>query len=58
MKKIDKKTKKRVCHGLMTHPLLMDVNLSPCKDNIYRIILRLNDNYPMAKVKYRFVNAK
>ena len=28
------------------------------KDNIYRIILRLNDNYPMAKVKYRFVNAK
>ena len=24
------------------------------KDNIYRIILRLNDNYPMAKVKYRF----
>ena len=25
------------------------------KDNIYRIILRLNDNYPMAKVKYRFV---
>ena len=28
------------------------------KDNIYRIILRLNDNEPMAKVKYRFVNAK
>ncbi len=28
------------------------------KDNIYRIILRLNDNYPMAKVKYRFVNSK
>ncbi|WP_337564868.1 heparinase II/III family protein [Segatella sp.] len=28
------------------------------KDNVYRIILRLNDNYPMAKVKYRFVNAK
>ena len=26
------------------------------KDNIYRIILRLN-NEPMAKVKYRFVNA-
>ena len=25
------------------------------KDNVYRIILRLNDNYPMAKVKYRFV---
>ena len=24
-------------------------------DNVYRIILRLNDNYPMAKVKYRFV---
>ena len=28
------------------------------KDNIYRIILRLNDNYPMAKVKYRFVGAR
>ena len=28
------------------------------KDNIYRIILRLYDNEPMAKVKYRFVNAK
>lgn len=25
------------------------------KDNVYRIVLRLNDNYPMAKVKYRFV---
>ena len=25
------------------------------KDNVYRIILRLNDNYPMARVKYRFV---
>ena len=25
------------------------------KDNVFRIILRLNDNYPMAKVKYRFV---
>ena len=58
MKKNDEKTKKRVCLGLLTHPLLMDVNLSPCKDNIYRIILRLNDNYLMAKVKYRFVNAK
>ena len=28
------------------------------KDNIYRIILRLNDNYPMAKVKYRFVETR
>lgn len=28
------------------------------KDNIYRIILRLNDNYPMAKVKYRFVGTR
>ena len=28
------------------------------KDNVYRIILRLNDNYPMARVKYRFVEAK
>ena len=28
------------------------------KDNIYRIILRLNDNYPMAKVKYRFVGVR
>ena len=28
------------------------------KDNVYRIILRLNDNYPMAKVKYRLVEAK
>ena len=28
------------------------------KDNVYRIILRLNDNYPMAKVKYRFVKGK
>lgn len=28
------------------------------KDNVYRIILRLNDNYPMAKVKYRFVKSK
>ena len=28
------------------------------KDNIYRIILRLNDNYPMAKVKYRFVEMR
>lgn len=27
------------------------------KDNVYRIKLRLNDNYPMAKVKYRFVKA-
>ena len=26
------------------------------KDNVYRIILRLNDNYPKARVKYRFVN--
>lgn len=29
---------------------------SQWKDNIYRIILRLNDNYPKARVKYRFVN--
>ena len=28
------------------------------KDNIYRIILRLNDNYPMAKMKYRFVGIR
>ena len=28
------------------------------RDNVYRIILRLNDNYPMARVKYRFVKAK
>ena len=28
------------------------------KDNIYRIILRLNDNYPMAKMKYRFVETR
>ena len=28
------------------------------KDNIYRIILRLNDNYPMAKMKYRFVGTR
>jgi len=28
------------------------------KDNVYRIILRLNDNYPMARVKYRFVEGK
>ena len=28
------------------------------KDNVYRIILRLNDNYPMAKVKYRFVGTR
>lgn len=29
---------------------------SQWKDNVYRIILRLNDNYPKARVKYRFVN--
>lgn len=28
------------------------------KDNVYRIVLRLNDNYPMAKVKYRFVTSR
>ena len=28
------------------------------KDNVYRIILRLNDNYPMARVKYRFVDGQ
>lgn len=28
------------------------------KDNVYRIILRLNDNYLMAKVKYRFVGIR
>ena len=31
---------------------------SQWRDNVYRIILRLNDNYPMAKVKYRFVGGK
>ena len=35
-----------------------DIMKTQWKDNIYRIILRLNDNYPMAKVKYRFVETR
>lgn len=28
------------------------------KDNVYRIVLRLNDNYPKATIKYRLVSLK
>ena len=36
MKKNDEKTKKRVCLGLLTHPLIISANLSPCKGKSFQ----------------------